>query len=82
MIPDIPGLKHTDSGNFFLLAGPCVVEGDEISYRIAEAVSGIFLETHPDPANAKSDGANMLKLDMLEMLLGKPVRIRDTVNNL
>ncbi len=49
---------------------------------IAVGVDGIFIETHPDPANAKSDGANMLKLDMLEMLLGKLVRIRDTVKNL
>lgn len=82
MIPKIPELKFTGSGNFFLLAGPCLVESDEISYRIAEAVSGIFLETHPDPANAKSDDANIPKLDMLEGLLGRLVRIRDTVNNL
>ena len=49
---------------------------------IAVGVDGIFLETHPDPANAKSDGANMLKLDLLENLLSKLVRIRETINEL
>lgn len=48
---------------------------------IAVGVDGIFLETHPDPANAKSDGANMLKLDMLENLLTKLVALRRAVNN-
>ena len=43
---------------------------------IAVGVDGIFLETHPDPSNAKSDGANMLPLDELPGLLGKMVRLR------
>jgi 2-dehydro-3-deoxyphosphooctonate aldolase (KDO 8-P synthase) len=43
---------------------------------IASGSDGIFLETHPNPAIAKSDGANMLRLDMLEDLLTKLVRIR------
>jgi len=43
---------------------------------IAAGADGIFLETHPHPAVAKSDGANMLKLDLLEELLTKLVRIR------
>jgi 2-dehydro-3-deoxyphosphooctonate aldolase (KDO 8-P synthase) len=34
----IPQLKHTDSGNFFLLAGPCAIEGEEMALRIAEKV--------------------------------------------
>ncbi|MFW5823134.1 MAG: 3-deoxy-8-phosphooctulonate synthase, partial [Tangfeifania sp.] len=38
---------------------------------IAVGVDGIFIETHPNPAEAKSDGANMLKLDLLEPLLEK-----------
>lgn len=46
---------------------------------IAVGTDGIFLETHPDPDNAKSDGANMLHLDYLEGLLEKLVRIRDVV---
>ena len=47
---------------------------------IAVGVDGIFLETHHDPQVAKSDGANMLKLDYLEDLLTKLVAIRKTIN--
>jgi len=47
---------------------------------IAVGVNGIFLETHHDPSIAKSDGANMLKLDYLEDLLSKLVAIRATIN--
>ena len=43
---------------------------------IAAGVDGIFLETHPNPSEAKSDGANMLQLEKLEDLLIKLVRIR------
>ncbi|TCC92678.1 3-deoxy-8-phosphooctulonate synthase [Pedobacter hiemivivus] len=46
---------------------------------IAVGADGLFIETHPDPANAKSDGANMLHLDLLEQLLVKLVRIRKAV---
>lgn len=46
---------------------------------IATGVDGIFLETHPNPSIAKSDGANMLKLDLLETLLDKLIRIRESV---
>lgn len=46
---------------------------------IAAGADGIFIETHPDPANAKSDGANMLRLDLLEALLGRLVRIREAI---
>jgi 2-dehydro-3-deoxyphosphooctonate aldolase (KDO 8-P synthase) len=42
---------------------------------IAAGADGLFLETHPDPSMAKSDGENMLKLDQLEKLLEKLVRI-------
>ena len=38
---------------------------------IAVGADGIFMETHPDPAHAKSDGANMLQLDLVEPLLKK-----------
>lgn len=48
---------------------------------IAVGVDGIFLETHYDPSCAKSDGANMLKLDYLEDLLTKLVAIRKVINN-
>ncbi|MDR1259520.1 MAG: 3-deoxy-8-phosphooctulonate synthase [Tannerellaceae bacterium] len=46
---------------------------------IAVGADGLFIETHPDPANAKSDGANMLHLDLLEGLLHKLVRIRKAI---
>lgn len=49
---------------------------------IAVGADGIFLETHPNPAVAKSDGANMLKLDYLEQLLKKLVVIRKAVNSI
>ena len=49
---------------------------------IVTGVDGLFIETHFDPANAKSDGANMLNLDYLEKLLGNLVAIRKTVNKL
>jgi 2-dehydro-3-deoxyphosphooctonate aldolase (KDO 8-P synthase) len=47
---------------------------------IAVGVDGIFIETHFDPANAKSDGANMLHLDYFEGLMKKLVAIRQTIN--
>jgi 2-dehydro-3-deoxyphosphooctonate aldolase (KDO 8-P synthase) len=47
---------------------------------IAVGVDGIFCETHPDPARAKSDGANMLRLDLLEGLLERLTALRKTVN--
>ena len=47
---------------------------------IAVGVDGIFIETHFDPANAKSDGANMLHLNYFEDLMKKLVAIRQTVN--
>lgn len=46
---------------------------------IAVGADGIFIETHEDPSVAKSDGANMLRLDLLEGLLERLVRIRQAV---
>ena len=46
---------------------------------IATGVDGIFLETHPDPRKAKSDGENMLQLDNIEDLLTKLVKIRKAI---
>src|SRR6056297_3776169 len=40
-ITKIPQIKHTDSDNFFLLAGPCAIEGEEMAMRIAEKVVAI-----------------------------------------
>ncbi len=46
---------------------------------IAVGADGIFLETHENPSEAKSDGANMLRLDLLEALLDKLLRVRAAV---
>lgn len=46
---------------------------------IAVGADGLFIETHPDPTNAKSDGANMLNLALLEDLLVKLIKIRQAV---
>lgn len=47
---------------------------------VAVGVDGLFMETHPDPAQAKSDGANMLPLDRIEGLLERLTAIRRTIN--
>ncbi len=49
---------------------------------IAVGADGLFIETHPNPSVAKSDGANMLALDRLEGLLEKMCRLREVVNTL
>ena len=46
---------------------------------IAVGVDGLFLETHPRPAEAKSDAANMLPLERLEAMLEKLVKIRKAI---
>ncbi len=46
---------------------------------IAAGADGLFIETHPNPACAMSDGANMLRLDLLEGLLENLVRLRKAV---
>ena len=46
---------------------------------IAAGADGLFIETHPDPAAAKSDGANMLRLELLEDLLIKLIKIRKAI---
>ena len=47
---------------------------------IVNHMDGLFIETHPNPAKAKSDGANMLSLDLLEGMLGRLTEIRKTIN--
>jgi 2-dehydro-3-deoxyphosphooctonate aldolase (KDO 8-P synthase) len=49
---------------------------------IAVGVDGLFIETHPTPARAKSDGANMLELQGLDRLLRKLTRLREVVINM
>jgi 2-dehydro-3-deoxyphosphooctonate aldolase (KDO 8-P synthase) len=47
---------------------------------IAAGADGLFIETHPEPSKAKSDGANMLKLELLEELLERLIKIRKSIN--
>lgn len=47
---------------------------------IATGADGLFIETHPNPSIAKSDGANMLQLDLLQPLLEKLIRLKKAVN--
>lgn len=47
---------------------------------IATGADGLFIETHPDPANAKSDGANMLRLNLLERLLSSLIPLKKAVD--
>lgn len=54
--------------------------GTIASAGIAAGVDGLFIETHPQPSKAKSDGANMLPLDQLEPLLQRLVRIREAMH--
>ena len=49
---------------------------------IAAGCDGLFIETHPEPAKALSDGANMLRLDLLDTLLSELTLLRMTVNKL
>lgn len=49
---------------------------------IAAGTDGLFLETHPTPQTAKSDGANMLRLDLLPGLLERLTVIRNAINTL
>ena len=46
---------------------------------VAVGVDGLFIETHPNPFIAKSDGSNMLKLDLMESILEKLIRIRQVL---
>lgn len=49
------------------------------SAAIAVGADGLFIETHPEPSQALSDGANMLRLDAMEPLLKKMIRIREAI---
>ena len=48
---------------------------------VAAGVDGLFMETHPDPATAMSDGANMLRLSLMEDLLRQLLPIREAVKS-
>ncbi|MEF2752398.1 MAG: 3-deoxy-8-phosphooctulonate synthase, partial [Muribaculaceae bacterium] len=49
---------------------------------VAAGADGLFMETHPDPSVAKSDGANMLRLDLVKPLLERLTVLRSAVNEI
>ena len=81
-VPVVMDITHSlqqpnqDSG---ITGGNPEMIGTIAKAAIATGVDGIFLETHPNPSQAKSDGANMLQLDKLEDLLVKLVKIRKSI---
>ena len=52
-----------------------------VKAAMAVGTNGLFIETHPDPSQAKSDGANMLQIDLLENVLQKAKRIKEALND-
>lgn len=48
---------------------------------VAAGVDAVFMETHPDPDHAKSDGPNMVPLNELETLITQLTRLRELVNS-
>lgn len=62
-----------------ITGGNPLLIGTMAKAAIAAGADGLFIETHPDPSKAKSDGANMLKLDLLETLLQQLMSIRKAI---
>lgn len=63
-LSNIPKIKHTDSNNFFLLAGPCAIEGEEMALRIAEKIVGITYKLNiPYVFKGSFKKANRSRLD-------------------
>ena len=62
--PNLPTLHHTDSGNFFLIAGPCVIEDDKSPFQIAERLLEITDKLHiPFAFKASYRKANRSRVD-------------------
>lgn len=70
----MPGANGTTSGGRADLVAPLA------RAAIAVGVNGLFMETHPDPANALSDGPNAVPLDQLEALIETLLRIAESAN--
>lgn len=64
MLPRIDHLKFTDSGNFLLIAGPCVIEGEEMAFKLAETIASLSKEYHiPFIFKGSYKKANRSRLD-------------------
>ena len=79
VIMDITHSLQTPNQNTGVTGGKPELISTIAKAAIAVGVDGIFLETHPNPSVAKSDGANMLHLDNLEKLIIDLLRIREAV---
>jgi 2-dehydro-3-deoxyphosphooctonate aldolase (KDO 8-P synthase) len=67
MVISVDKIKHTDSGNFFLIAGPCVVEDDEMPFLVAEKVKSVCDRLRiPYVFKASFRKANRSKLDSFQ----------------
>ena len=78
-LSSIPKIKHQSSDNFFLIAGPCAIEGEKMAFRIAEKVVEISNNLQiPFIFKGSFKKANRSKL---EDLLAKLVKIRKTINS-
>jgi 2-dehydro-3-deoxyphosphooctonate aldolase (KDO 8-P synthase) len=71
-------LQQPNQGDGVTGGNPKMISTISMS-AIAAGADGLFIETHPDPGHAKSDGATMLRLDLLEGLLMKLVKLRKAV---
>ena len=86
MITAIPNIKHADSGNFLLIAGPCVVESEEITYKIAHRLQQITNRLQiPFVFKASYRKANRTRLDSYtgmgdELALGLLRKIGDKLH--
>jgi 2-dehydro-3-deoxyphosphooctonate aldolase (KDO 8-P synthase) len=74
-------LQQPNQGSGITGGRPELIESMAMA-GIAVGADGIFLETHPDPSRAKSDGANMLKLELLEELVRKLALLREVIINM
>lgn len=79
VIMDITHSLQTPNQTSGVTGGKPELIGTIAKAAIAVGVDGIFLETHPNPSKAKSDGANMLHLDHFEKLMVDLIRIRKAV---
>ncbi len=79
VIMDITHSLQTPNQTSGVTGGKPELIGTIAKAAIAVGVDGIFLETHPNPSKAKSDGANMLHLDHFEKLMIDLIRIRKAV---
>ncbi|CAM4323281.1 3-deoxy-8-phosphooctulonate synthase [Cytophagaceae bacterium 50C-KIRBA] len=71
-------LQRPNQGSGITGGQPALIE-TIAKAAIAVGADGLFIETHPNPSIAKSDGANMLPLDQLEGLLEKLMKIREAI---